>query len=291
MSKIEFKENYWDSGELKSEFIQFLKSVHNLDLTLWNNLGYWDDNYRPFSYFQDGKLISNVCVYSLDMVVDGVRKKAAQISAVGTLPEFRGQGLSSDLTRRAMEWAKQEHDSFFLFADDEAVSFYRKRGFSALEESRFAYPLQPVAGKPGARKLNFSVKSDREKVYSLAVNRRAVSDTLGVLSEKLFLFHCLYFLSNYSYYIEALDLLISNKRKDDRIIVFDIVGKVIPEFSSIYPYIAETGDRYVEFMFIDDIMGMDNGERELIREDNGAHYAGNFRFDKSPVIFPFTSRA
>ncbi|MCH7879915.1 MAG: GNAT family N-acetyltransferase, partial [candidate division Zixibacteria bacterium] len=111
-----------------------MKRMHGVDLSSWDKLGFWDQKYRPFSYFSGASLVSNVCVYSMEMTIQGKRSLGAQISAVGTLPEFRRQGLSLKLTRRAMDWAHEDHDFFFLFADKNAYQCYDKFGFRLTDE-------------------------------------------------------------------------------------------------------------------------------------------------------------
>ena len=107
---LSYREDYWDSPELKEQFLSFLIQIHGLDLSRWDKMGFWDRKYRPFSYFDGDSLISNVCIYSMDMTIQGQRRLVAQVSAVGTLPEYRRKGLNIELTQKAMDWARVNHD-------------------------------------------------------------------------------------------------------------------------------------------------------------------------------------
>ena len=131
---LTYRENYWDSLPLKQEFICFLTQLFGLDLSLWDEMGFWDNQYRPFSYFDDKALVANVCLYSMDMTIQGEQCRVAQISAVGTAAEYRRQGLSFKLMQKAIEWAADKHDFFFLFADDDAYPLYKKSGFQKVDE-------------------------------------------------------------------------------------------------------------------------------------------------------------
>jgi len=288
---LKYREDYWDAIELRSSFIKFLRDIHNLDLSRWNELGYWDYKYRPFSYFDNERLVSNVCLYSMDMMIRGQRKQVAQISAVGTLPEFRGRGLSSDLTERAMGWAAGECDFFFLFADEKAASFYQKRGFLPAQEYKSSYPIEGAQPLKGARKLNPLQLDDRNLIYRIACRRQPVSEILGVFNVKLFMFHCLYFLKDNIFYIDELDALILYKRNNNHLIIFDVAGENIPRFSDFYRFISDNADQTVEFMFIEDRMGMPKAGRIKIAEENGAHVSGNFPLNNIDIVFPYTGRA
>ena len=94
---LTFREDYWDDLESKEEFMRFLIQIHGLDLSRWDRHGFWNRKFRPFSFFKEKTLVSSLCLYSMDMSVMGKRCRVAQISGVGTLPEYRRQGLSSEL--------------------------------------------------------------------------------------------------------------------------------------------------------------------------------------------------
>jgi GNAT superfamily N-acetyltransferase len=127
--KMELRTAYWDDRESREAFQRFILDIHNLDFNAWEEAGYWDDAYRPFSWFQDGEVISSVCIYSLPAVIDGRTTKLAQISGVGTLPEYRRCGLNRELTAAGLQWAGTSHEGVFLFSDEDAVPYYEHCGF------------------------------------------------------------------------------------------------------------------------------------------------------------------
>jgi len=55
----------------------FTIKIFNLNFTDWEHNGFWDKNYKPISLIENGKIISNVSVYSLQMIIDGKKKRAA----------------------------------------------------------------------------------------------------------------------------------------------------------------------------------------------------------------------
>lgn len=294
--ELSYQENYWDVPELKTEFMSYLLGMFGLDLSSWDKLGYWDQAYRPFSYFNGQSLVSNVCIYSLDMTVQGNKCRVAQISAVGTLSEYRQKGLSSQLTRKAIDWARDNHDFFFLFADEDAYEFYEKGDFRHLDEYKARISVSGMNAKPGLVKLDVKNQDHLRQIYRFASEREPVSDILGVSSKKLFMFWCLNPLKDYIHYIAELDILILFKRVGELTTIFDIVGKSVPPFSKIYPYlcgeIGETDetDGTVEFLFMVDKLDLESFD-EMKIEDNGTHVRGDFPLEGSRFIFPFTAQA
>ena len=58
-----FRENYSEQpGPGRDSLIAFVREIHGLDLTLWNELGFWDTAYRPFSFFEGDEIVSSVCL-------------------------------------------------------------------------------------------------------------------------------------------------------------------------------------------------------------------------------------
>ncbi len=284
------REGYWDAPERKKAFMDYLVQVFDLDLSLWDKLGFWDDQYRPFSYFHNDVVVSNVCVYSMDMTVQGRRRRVAQLSAVGTLPEYRRRGLSRQLMQTAMDWASDTHDCFFLFADEHAYSFYKACGFRKVTEFKTRLSATGIPARPGINQIDMNEPHDIQLVYGIAEGRAPVSNMLGVCNAKLLMFWCLYGLRENVYHIPDLDILILYKRAGELVTIYDIVGPTVPTFADIYPYIADPGDTAVEFLFMTDKLQISNFEH-LPVDGNGTHLHGSFPLESTPFILPFTAQA
>ncbi len=160
-----------------------------------------------------------------------------------------------------------------------------------MDEHAVHYAVTGKPAKPGAEKLDIQNKDHRELIYRMATEREPVSDLLGVYTEKLFMFWCLYFLKDNIQYIPELELLILYKRADERVTIFDIVGKTVPPFVEVYPYISDPSDKTVEFRFMVDKMRLDNYQEIILPGDNGTHLLGNFPLEQDKIIFPYTAHA
>ncbi|MFQ5607534.1 MAG: GNAT family N-acetyltransferase [Candidatus Zixiibacteriota bacterium] len=287
---MNYKENYWDSPVLKAEFISFLERIHGVDLTVWNDMGFWDNDYRPCCYFAGESMVSNVCLYSMDMIVNGKPLRAGQISAVGTHLDFRRRGLSYDLTQKALRQASDSYDFYFLYADTDARRLYEKCGFRSVEQFKCAIDAPSVNSQRGAVRLNTNEKDHVALIWRLVSEREPVSLTLGCLNSKLFMFWILCYLHDCIYHIPELDVLIVTKMDGGVVTVYDIIGSRIPPFADIYPYIKSESDRSVEFLFMTDRMQLES-ERLVKVADSGAYVMGDFELEGRKFLFPFTSQA
>ena len=285
---IVLKTEYWNDLNARAAFKSFMRTIHGLDFSLWESAGCWDDAYTPFSFFQGDKIVASVCIYLLDSVIDGRETRLAQVSGVGTLPQWRRRGLSRQLTEIGLAWAQDRHDGIFLFADTDAIPYYERTGFSPIEEYVVTARLAPTTRRTGAVKLDPGRAEDLEKIRAYTTRRAPISNTFSVLNEKLVMFHVLYTLRNCVYEVPDLDCLVFFERKNGCVRLFDIVGERTPPLAELYPYIANAHDSIAELHFQTDQLGLDETETRVL-PGNNPFVRGAFPVDKP--VFPFTSRA
>jgi len=252
---MEFKTSYWHEHYLKREFIDFINEVFGLDFSTWDNYGCWDDNFRPFTFFEKGKVISSVCLYSNSCIINGEEKKIAQLSSVGTLPEYRKRGLNQELTKRAIEWAGDTHDNVYLYTSEMAHCYYQKCGFSKYPEY-FEYIKVPTAAKPGKVGLEKIGLERLEMITEYVNNRAPVSKRFASLSEKLMMFHVLYKLQDKLYYLEDLDIIIAIEVVDQSLVIYDIIGSNIPDYNRLEPYLYSFNVVEIQFRFHTDLLNI-----------------------------------
>jgi GNAT superfamily N-acetyltransferase len=288
---LEFRSGYWDDRRAKEQFKQFLISIHGLDLGLWEEQGYWDDeHYTAFSLFDGDRVVATTNLFSMEMMVDGVRRRLGQFSGVGTAPEYRGRGLNRWLTEQALQLAAPDHDGFFLFADEDAIPFYAKCGFVQVEETVATLRVTPPARSPGLRKLDPGDDGDLSLLYRLARERSPVSDLLGASNPRLLMFHCLYTLRDCLYYVPDLDTAVFFEVADGVLTLFDVVGRSVPSFAELHPYIAGTRHHEVRFFFMPDRLGVEPISWTVL-EDNHLHVLPPLPLPGPRRLFPFVSRA
>jgi hypothetical protein len=105
------------------------------------------------------------------------------------------------------------------------------------------------------------------------------------------MFWCLYYLKNNIYYIDDLNLLVLYQRKKNVLSVFDIVGRNVPPFSVIYPYIGAETDIEVEFYFMVDKLNLEGYHEVNLGPGNLTHLLGKFPLEDRNFVFPYTLHA
>lgn len=288
VKNLTFRSQYWSDPQAKAAFKRFILETHGLNFSKWDEQGFWDEAYTPFSFFIGEEVVASVCIYLLDAIVQGKPEKLIQISGVGTHQDWRRQGLSRKLTELGLDWAGKSPAGLFLFADGDAIPYYEKTGFHAGNEYLHTGQITPTESKKGLVKLDLSNPRTLQKVYSYAQRREPISDNLSILNPKLLMFHALYTLSDLAYEIPKLDCIIFFKRQNQQLHIYDILAPTLPDFDSILPFIALPDDRAVIFHFSADKMGLTHLEIQLLQGEN---FYTREHFPIDPVIFPYTSRA
>ena len=288
---LEFRSGYWDDRQATERFKQLLVTIHGLDLSLWEQKGYWDhENYIAFSLFEGDRIVATTNLFSMEMQVEGRRVRLGQFSGVGTLREFRGRGLNRWLTEQALKWATPNHDGFFLFADHDAIPFYDRCGFEPLQETISTLTVERPAPRPGLRRLDPDNDVDLARIHGLARRRDPVSGRLGAWAENLLMFHCLYTLRNDLYYLPELDVAVFFRTENGRLTLFDVVGPQVPAFDDLHPFLSEEPHTEVRFHFMPDKMKVDP-DRKTTLQDSNAHIYPPFRMPGPDCLLPYCSHA
>ena len=280
---------YWQDLAARESFKDFIFRIHRVDFSTWDSAGYWDDDYSPYSYFVGERLVASLCIYTMPARVNGTACKVAQVSGVGTLPEYRRQGLNRRLHEIALPKALAEHRFAFLYADDDAVPFYRNRGFRPAAAHAVVVPLPAVAPDPGIEKLDIADGAVRDSLFVLACARAPISQVFSTTNPKLVMYHLLYRVRRHIWRIPALDAVVLMKRDGGKTVVYDILARELPRFGQLAPFLAGGEAREVEFRFPVDALDVPAWTlRELPGEN--LHVMGGFDLGSQPV-FPFTSAA
>ncbi len=280
---------YWQDLAARQSFKDFILKIHRVDFTAWDSAGYWDDDYSPYSYFAGERLVASLCIYTMHARVNGRACKVAQVSGVGTLPEYRLQGLNRRLHEIALAEAFARHEFAYLYADDDAVPFYRKCGFRPITAYAVVAPLPAVVPDSGIEKLDMNDAAVRDSLYRLACARAPVSQVFSTANPKLVMYHLLCRVRNHVWRIAALDAVVLMKANGEKTVVYDILARELPSFEQLAPFLSAGDTREVEFRFPVDALDVPAWTvRELPGEN--FHVMGEIDLGPRPVL-PFTSTA
>ena len=280
----------------RAAYIHFTQQIHGLDLSRWSELGYWDDNYVSFSFFDGGRVVSSVSVYLLPMVVAGQVCRVPQLSGVGTDPAYRRRGLNRELTQRALAWCAEQGASpfCFFFADEDAFPFYARCGFRRATQHRFTAPVRsPHAQPPAPRRLDFDSADDRALLERLATNRAPASRAVGCTSANLLMFHALYTVRDCAYWLADLNVVVFARLREGVLYLADVVGPQLPAWSDLLPRLPGVDQaRSIEFLFGPDLLQPPDLHSWPDDQDDGTHLGGSgFPLEREAFRFPFTARA
>lgn len=120
-------------------FLRFTPRVFpRFDFRPWYTRGGWTPAYASHALADDGgEIVASVSVMRMRAVVGGREVRAAQLGAVGVVPERRREGLMRPLLADVLRRLDAETDLVFLYANDSVLDFYPRFGFRPARESAF----------------------------------------------------------------------------------------------------------------------------------------------------------
>lgn len=125
---MQIKRHYRMDKEMRRSFNELAEATFGLNFENWYSMGFWGDNYEPFSVIVDGKVVANVSLNRTDLMIGGQRKRVYQLGTVMTAEGYRNRGYIRAIMQE-IEKATRDADGVYLFANDEVLNFYPKFGF------------------------------------------------------------------------------------------------------------------------------------------------------------------
>lgn len=191
---------------LRNAFFALANKVHGLDLDRWYDAGWWDDSYIPYTYFDNGKAVANVSVFDLHFALNGEAKHYIQLSTVMTDPDYRRQGLATDLLRRVIADWKNKCDGIFLFSSDMALKLYASVGLLPKLESVWTYPSK--GDESCLKRLDLTDPADMQTFLHCFEKGNPFSTFSAVGDLSLVMFYLGGFMADCVYYHEAEDAVL-----------------------------------------------------------------------------------
>jgi GNAT superfamily N-acetyltransferase len=250
-SSKKMHQNYRNIEWLREAFFEFTpKALYGADFRPWYTMGGWNDRYIPYSFVDQTTMLANVSISTMELLINGKKKRGIQFATVGTLPEYRNQGLARELMEQVLAAYEASTDLFFLFANDTVLDFYPKFGFTRVEETIFSAAVSSITPQVKARKLNVATIADRKLIENLVEERMPVTEVFGALDYWHIL---LFYLPHYSlWYLEQEHVLVIATIEEGSLHVYDIISKQAFSFRQILPFIVEKPVSTVYFYFTPD---------------------------------------
>lgn len=238
--KYKLIKNVKEDSAIRHSFNDLTGSVFGFSLEEWYSNGYWSNQYIPYSLVEENRVVANVSVNLMEFVLNGVHKNFIQLGTVMTREDYRNQGLGRILMEEVLTEYRNQADGIYLFANDSAVNFYPKFGFTIGREYRYSKKINTIttADKPhpsfaSIQKVDMNQKEYREKVLNTTHNM-AVNNNLHMDNTGLYSFYLTGFMNDQVYYCETeeayavaniqentlyLNQIISNRRVDLDVVI------------------------------------------------------------------------
>jgi len=120
--------NYRDDPQLRGSFNRLAKATFGLDFEPWYQMGFWTEDYNPYSVLLDGEIVANVSVNRTDMIIAGERRRLYQLGTVMTAEAYRSRGYIRAIMAQ-IDKDTADADGVYLFGGDNVLEFYPKFGF------------------------------------------------------------------------------------------------------------------------------------------------------------------
>lgn len=129
--------DYMKDDDLRHELNELTEATFGFNFESWVSNGYFEGDYIPYSFEEDGKIISNVSANRMHFLQNGEKRNYIQIGTVMTAEDCRKQGFAAELMRCVIEEYEGKCDGIYLFGDLSALDFYRKMGFEETVQYRY----------------------------------------------------------------------------------------------------------------------------------------------------------
>ncbi|MGR5961747.1 GNAT family N-acetyltransferase [Bacillus paranthracis] len=248
--------------------------------------GYWDDTYKALSFLQEDKAIANVAVFSLPLLVNGERINASRHSIGNDTPNFRRQGLMTQLMSKMIEEIDKKCECTLLFT--EKPELYTSYGFKVVQEYLMTIPYDKKNNNDSLlRELDYYMEEDRKLIHETIDSSQRLSNNFSTLN-----FHPSFYLNMYNsewneklYYSEKLDALIVYEVDNEKLKLYGVFAPVIPVLDEICGEIAERFTE-IEFYFSPDQLGVEDAQFTELQSSKYLMVRSNRELDLKGYKFP-----
>lgn len=283
--------NYFDDEKYRSSFNNLAISTFDIDFERWYKKQLFFNKYCAYSFIHKNQVVSNVSINKMELIVDGIKKKALQLGTVMTSSEYRNQGLAAALINHIIKKYEKEYDFIYLFANDSVLDFYPKFGFKKAVESAYIMDTAQLSKKTSViNRLNPENADDYKTIIRIASNRIPISEKLSAVNDNWpLIVYCLYEFKNDLYYLKEEDTIVILRREENTLHIYDILSLKPFDLDNIIEKIKDKEDEKIEFHFIPELKRYKVTRTLQERQDDTLFVRGEAALP-SEILFPMTSQ-
>ena len=292
---MELVSDYMRDDTLRHALNDLTKRTFGFDFEAWVTGGYFEGDYIPYSFIEDGKIIANVSANKMTFLQNGVERNYIQIGTVMTDEVYRRQGLAKKLMEHVVKQYKDDCDGFYLFANLDAVDFYNRCGFSKEAEYRYSVKDEFCMGK-SAGEIFMPVNTADEQMkqkYMDMVRCSAVNSSLEQINKFGLQMFYTADMENV-YYAKDMDCFIVAEKEENTLLLRSIICENKVALSDVLQRVRGEYHKR-QFGFVLDLKDMDMCEAEKYdgSDDYRLFYFGEQlkSIEKEKLYFPKLSHA
>lgn len=217
---------YMSNDDLRHKLNDLTKKTFGFDFENWFKEGYFENEYIPYSFMENNKIISNVSANQMYFMQDGVKKKYIQIGTVMTDELYRNKGLAKKLMEYVIKQYKDTFDGIYLFSNLSTIDFYKKIGF--VEGMQYQYSLKSkLYVKENLTDLFFSIDENdnhMKQKYKDSIRQSKVNSRMEQINKFSLQMFYTYNMEEV-YYAKGIDCFVVMKMEGDTLILKNIICK------------------------------------------------------------------
>lgn len=127
------------------QYNELFRYAFQVTISELNSLGWKEDeiqrtkspiieNANVIGWFDERKLVSQICVYPMEMNIHNEIYKIGGVTGVATYPEYSGLGLMHSLMKKSLENMRKAGQYFSVLCPY-SIPFYRKKGWEIISDT------------------------------------------------------------------------------------------------------------------------------------------------------------
>lgn len=215
------------------------------DFKFWYDLDLWDSQYESYAVMQDGEMISNICVFKTQVLLNSVQHQALSVGAVATKAGLGGQGHARLLMEHIIN--KYQDMPMYLFANETVLDFYPRFGFKRIYE-KLPVAHQIIHNDTAPRNLALDDPIVWESIFH-RINYSSILDCLNTASINLF--HVYYgHLKECIYHIPELETVVIAQQDAGTLKIFGVFSTIHISFEVFTKFLPFKNVNRIEFGFM-----------------------------------------
>jgi len=167
--------NNRNNPEYEAMLDHLIQEVFGFSFAPWFRRKLWNSDYESYSIIENGKMLSNVCIYKSELLINGRKTTAIQLGAVATRKSERGKGMSRIIMEHIL--SLYPCTPAYLFANQGVLDFYPKFGFTQTQTYKPEISLTINNNAAAVVKCNVS-----DKIVTRALSGRNVFSNFPLTS-------------------------------------------------------------------------------------------------------------